>query len=329
MITENKAPGQSHRKGLTLLEIADKFRNEEKAINWLENIRWKNGIYCPFCGSFNVQSNIKHKTMTHRCRDCPKKKMFSLRTGTVMEGTKLKYRVWAIGLYLYSTNIKGVSSMSLHRELGITQKSAWFMLHRLRKASDNGLTQFKGPVEVDETYIGGKRKNMSNEKRKELANTGRGAVGKLAIVGMKDRETNQINAKVVKDTKKETLQSFVVENTETDTMVYTDEAKAYEGVDRPHKAVKHSISQYVRDQAHTNGMESFWSLLKRGYTGIYHKMSHKHLDRYVYEFGQRHNVRRWDTIEQMEYVVENMRGKRLKYRELIEDNGLDCEARCL
>ena len=327
MITKNTASGQSHRKGLTLLEIADKFSNEEKAKNWLETIRWKEGVYCPYCGSFNVQSNIKHKTMTHRCRDCPKKKMFSLRTGTIMEGTKLKYRVWAIGLYLYSTNIKGVSSMKLHRELGITQKSAWFMLHRLRKASDNGLVVFKGPVEVDETYIGGKRKNMSNEKRRELANTGRGAVGKLTVVGMKDRETNQVNVKVVKDTKKETLQNFVVENTKEDIVVYTDEAKAYEGVDRPHKAVKHSISQYVRDQAHTNGMESFWSLLKRGYTGIYHKMSHKHLDRYVYEFGQRHNVRRRDTIEQMEYVVENMRGKRLKYRELIEDNGLESGAR--
>ena len=249
MLTKNKAPGQSHRNGLTILEIADKFSNEEKAIKWLEAVRWKNGIYCPYCGSFNVQTNIKHRTMTHRCRDCPKKKMFSLRTGTVMEGTKLKYWVWAIGLYLYSTNVKGVSSMSLHRKLGITQKSAWFMLNRLRKASDNELTKFKGSVEVDEIYIGGKRKYMSNEKRKELANTGRGAVSKLAVVGMKDSET---------------IQDFVVENTATDTMVYTDEAKAYEGVDRPHKAVKHSVSQYVRDQAHTDEMESFWSLLKRG-----------------------------------------------------------------
>ena len=322
------APGQFERNGLTLLEIADMFNTEEKARKWLEDIRWKDGVYCPHCGSFNVQSNIKHKTMTHRCRDCPKKKMFSVRTGTVMEGSKIKLRVWAIGLYLYSTNIKGVSSMRLHRELGITQKSAWFMLHRLREASDNGLTVFEGPVEVDETYMGGKRKNMSNEKRKELADTGRGAVGKVAVVGMKDRETNQVNVKVVKDTKKETLQNFVVENTKEDTVVYTDEAKAYEGVDRKHEAVKHSISQYVKDQAHTNGIESFWSLLKRGYTGIYHKMSHKHLDRYVYEFGQRYNVRKWDTIHQMEYVVENMKGKRLKYKKLIEDNGLDSGARC-
>ena len=125
-----KAPGKAHRKGLTLLQVADMFRDEESAMAWIEKRRWPHDPHCPKCGSFHVQSGIKHKTMTHRCRDCPNKQMFTLRMGTVMERTKLPYRLWAIGIYLFMTNLKGVSSMKLHRELGITQKSAWFMLHR-------------------------------------------------------------------------------------------------------------------------------------------------------------------------------------------------------
>ena len=170
-----KGPGKSFREGLTLLEVADMFRDEERARRWLELQRWPHGPCCPECGSLNVQSDIKHRTMTHRCRDCPEKTFFSLRKGTIMEGSKLSYRVWAIGIYLFMTNIKGISSMRLHRELGISQKAAWFMLHRLRKAMEAGRSnQFTGPVEADETYMGGKRKNMSNAKRRELADAGVG-----------------------------------------------------------------------------------------------------------------------------------------------------------
>ena len=187
-----KGPGKAHRKGLTLLQIADMFRDEAAAVAWIAEGRWPDGPFCPKCGSLNIQSDIRHRTMTHRCRGCNTGKsrtMFTLRMGTVMEGTKLPYRVWAIGLYLFATNIKGISSMRLHRELGITQKSAWFMLHRLRKAAESGHGMFAGPVEVDETYMGGKRANMSNAKRKPLANTGRGAVGKTAVDRIKDRES--------------------------------------------------------------------------------------------------------------------------------------------
>ena len=173
-----KAPGKAHREGLTLLEIADMFHSEDEARQWIENQRWPNGPYCPQCGSFDVDPNTNHKTMTHRCRDCG---FFSLRKGTVMESSKLSYRVWAIGIYLFATNLKGISSMKLHRELGIGQKAAWFMLHRLREAGRAKCSLFSGPVEFDETYFGGRRKNMSNTKRRAALKTGRGPVGKTAV----------------------------------------------------------------------------------------------------------------------------------------------------
>ena len=317
-----KAPGKAHRNGLTLLQVADMFRDEAEAEKWIAERQWPNGPHCPDCGSFHVQSGIKHKTMTHRCRDCPDRPMFTLRKGTVMEGSKLPHRVWAIGLYLFTTNLKGVSSMKLHRELGIGQKAAWFMLHRLRTAVESGSGMFTGPVEVDETYMGGKRANMSNAKRKELAGTGRGAVGKVAVVGVKDRATKQVRSQGVTSTDKPALQGFVVEHTAPDATVYTDEASAYEGLPMTHAAIKHSVKEFVRGQVHTNGMESFWSMLKRGYIGTYHKMSPKHLNRYVTESEGRHNVREQDTVAQMGSVVEGMGGKRLRYADLIKPNGL-------
>ena len=241
----------------------------------------------------------------------------------------MPYRSWAIAIYLLTTNLKGVSSMKLHRELGITQKSAWFMLHRLRKAAESSSGMFSGPVEADETYIGGKRKNMSNAKRRELADAGvgRGPSGKTAVVGVKDRATKQVRAKVTEKLDAPALQGFVIEHTAPDATVYTDEASAYEGLPRPHESVKHSASEYVRGQIHTNGVESFWSMMKRGYIGIYHKMSPKHLHRYVNEFAGRHNDRESDTADQMGNLVRGMAGKSLTYGELIASNGLDSGAR--
>ena len=328
----HKAPGKSHRKGLTFLQVAEMFGTEESAITWLEQERWPTGPHCPKCGSLNVQAGIKHKTMTHRCRDCmtgKSKTMFSLKTGTAMEGSKLPYRVWAIAIYLFMTNIKGVSSMRLHRELGIGQKAAWFMLHRLRKSFEAETGPFAGPVEADETYIGGKRKNMSNRKRKELRGTGHGAVGKAAVVGVKDRTTGQVTARHIESTDALDVAGFVGEKTKLGAKVYTDEASVYNilGPWYDHETVKHSVSEYVRGQAHTNGIESFWSMLKRGYNGTYHKMSEKHLERYVSEFAGRHNVREQDTIEQMASVVTGMVGKRVRYRDLIADNGRESGAR--
>ena len=322
-----KAPGKAHRKGLSLMEIMRKFPDDETAEAWFIEQRWPTGVACPHCGSTNVQSGTKHKTMPYRCREKECAKRFSAKTGTVMEGSKLGLQVWMIATFLLSTNLKSVSSMKLHRDLEITQKSAWFLAHRLRRALDRDGDMFAGPVEVDETYMGGKRKNMSNAKRKELAGTGRGAVGKVAVVGIKDRETKHVRAKVVEATDKATLQGFVVEHTAPGATVYTDEASAYEGLPFPHESVKHGVSEYVRGMAHTNGAESFWSMLKRAHMGTFHKMSPKHLDRYVTEFAGRQNVRENDTIDQLGAMVQGMEGKRLTYDELIAPNGLDSGAR--
>ncbi len=314
-----KAPGKSHRKGLTLVELIDLFPDDATAEAWFARGRWPDGPYCPKCGSFNVQSDIKHKTMTHRCRDCTSgsgksKTMFSMKTGTIMEGSKLGYRVWAIAVYLVATNLKGVSSMKLHRDLGVTQKTAWHLAHRIRKALGRNEAPFPGPVEVDETYIGGKRKNMPLKKRKAMK--GRGAVGKTAVVGAKDRTINVVSAVPVRGTDKPSLQRFIADRAAPGSTVYTDEHASYEGMPFEHEAVNHSVGEYVRGQAHTNGMESFWSMLKRGYHGTFHHFSEKHTGRYVEEFAGRHNMRNRDTLDQMGEIVEGMIDKRLKYRDL-------------
>ena len=196
------------RKGISLPSLFKMFPDDDAARTWFEKQIWPEGPRCPHCGTENVQCGIKHKTMTHRCRECPNRPMFSLRKGTIMEGSNLGYQIWAIAIYQVTTNLKGVSSLKLHRDLGITQKSAWHLAHRLRKSMEGQPSLFCGPVEVDETYIGGKRKNMPLWKQKQL--TGRGAAGKTAVVGAEDRETNQVFAKTVRNTNKPTLQRFVI-----------------------------------------------------------------------------------------------------------------------
>ena len=231
-----------------------------------------------------------------------------------MEGSNLGYQVWAIAIYQITTNLKGVSSMKLHRDLNISQKSAWHLAHRLRKSFESDGQNFTGTIEVDESYVGGLEKNKHYDKK---LNSGRGAVGKAVVVGMKDRKSNQVTAKVVEDTKRKTLHGFINDNVEKGISVYTDDFKSYRQLHGyKHGYVRHSVGEYVDGEIHINGMESFWSMLKRAHKGTFHKMSKKHLDRYVTEFSGRHNVRSLDTTDQMSSLACGMVGKQLKYEDL-------------
>ena len=322
----SNAPGKSHREGLTIIQLMDMFPTEESATIWFESTIWPNGRHCPKCGSVETKEVPNAKPMPYYCKGC--RSYFSVRTNTPMARANVPLRKWAIAIYIVLTSLKSVSSMKLHRDLGVSQPTAWFMLHRIREAwGDDGDEPFDGPVEVDETYMGGKRKNMSNAKRRELKDTGRGPVGKTAVVGIKDRATNEARAEVVTATDAETLQEFVEENTEEDATVFTDEAKAHSGLERDHETVKHSVSEYVRGLAHTNGMESLWSMLKRAHGGTFHKMSPKHLHRYVSEFAGKHNIRESNTLVQMRDTVVRLVGRNLFYRDLIADNGLSSAGR--
>ena len=313
-----KAPGKSYRKGLSMVDLMKMFPDNETAEAWFVDQRWPNGLACPRCGSMNVKTDAKHKTMPFRCREkeCGYKR-FSVRTGTVMQDSNLDYQTWALACYLFATNLKSVSSMKLHPDLKITQKSAWHLAHRLRKSFEtSNAPKFQGPIEADETHIGGKRKNMPKSKREMLK--GRGAVGKATVIGTKDRRTNKVIAKSVSSTDAPVLHGFIRDRAVPGATIYTDEAKAYRGMSGfSHEAINHSVGEYVRGMAHTNGIESFWSMLKRGYQGTFHHFSEKHLDRYVGEFAGRHNIRPLDTIDMMGHMVRKMDGKRLIYSDLI------------
>ena len=312
MAMRQKGPGKAHRKGLSLVRAVKKFSDETKAEAWFVERRWPDWIVCPYCDGENVSPRkSKRVTPVYRCNPC--KRDFTVKTGTIMHDSKLKLSTWAIAFYLMSTNLKGVSSMKLHRDLEITQKSAWHLAHRIRETWNDGITQFAGPVEVDETYVGGKESNKHAHKK---LNAGRGTVGKVAVVGAKDRQTNRVSAAPVTGTDRPTLSRFIAKRTALGTTVYTDEHSGYLGIPN-REAVRHSVKEFVRGQVHTNGIESFWSMLKRGYVGTYHKMSVKHLDRYVNEFAGRHNQRPMDTIDQMSAMVRGMDGKRLRYEDLI------------
>ena len=310
-----RAPGKHWRKGLTLVELIRKFPDDKTAEAWIASIRWPDGPRCAHCDHDNIQHPTAHKTMPYRCRRNGCRKFFSVKVGTVMQDSKLGYQEWAIAVYLFNTSLKGVSSMKLHRDLGISQKSAWHLAHRIRQCWDdlNG-EPFEGPVEADETYVGGLAKNMHARVRRERIH-GRGGVDKTAVAGIKDRATGKVTAKVVAATDGPTLRGFVTEHSAHTAMVYTDDHKAYSGLPR-HQAVQHSVAEYVNGQAHVNGVESSWAGLKRGYHGTHHHMSAKHLDRYVAEFCGRHNRRPLDTEDMMAANVRGMVGKRLTYTTL-------------
>ena len=324
MMRQNLKP---KRQKISLIRIMEMFPDERSAERWFEQTLWLEDRYCGRCGSDNTHKTPNRKPMPYRCRDC--RKYFSVRTGTPIAKTNLPLRKWALAIYLELTSLKSIASTKLASDIEVSQPAAWFMLHRIREAwnrNDGGGNgrPFTGPVEVDESYFGGKRRNMSKSKQAKL--TGRGPIGKVAVAGIKDRATNKVQARVVPNTKSETIIQFIMEHANPDTKIYTDDALIYHVLPN-HESVKHSVGEYVRGQAHTNGVESFWSMLKRAHTGVFHKISPKHLDRYVQEFAGKHNLRRLGTLTQMRRVVRLMAGKTLPYDVLIAENGLSSGAR--
>lgn len=252
--------------------------------------------------------------MPYRCRDC--RKHFSARTGTVLAESKLPLHKWLMAIYMMTTARKGIPSTQMARELGITQKSAWFLAQRIRETWEGSPHEPLGgkPIEVDEVYIGGKESNKHTSKK---LHQGRGTVGKQAVIGMLERG-GRVIAKPVPANDGPTLLPIIYENIKKGETIYTDSHSGYlHLIGYNHEVVRHSIGEYVREQAHTNGIESFWALLRRGYYGIYHYMSVKHLHRYINEFSFRHNTAKAGTLEFLRLTIVNSINKRLTYKELL------------
>jgi len=297
----------------TLTEFTDYFADEETCVKHFAVIRFANGEYCPHCGHTEIYTFRDGKR--YRCAKC--KQDFTIRTGTVFGESKLPLRKWFMAIYLLLTCNKGISSVQLAKQVGVTQKTGWFIDHRIRSAMKQNKGQLFGRIEADETYIGGAARNMHKDKKK---NIGTGGKGKTPIIGIVQRG-GDVKATVAENLKNDTLTSNIADKVKSGSFVYTDEHRGYNGLHRMgylHGRVRHSRLEFVVGDAHTNTIESFWALFKRGYHGIYHWMSKKHMQKYVDEFTYRFNRRAGEAQNIFAETVMNVANSaQLPYKKLI------------
>ena len=301
---------------ISTFQLFEMIPDQETARTYLEARLWPEGPKCPVCGM--GERITARKDGFYRCNQC--KEDFTVRTGTIFERSHVPLHKWVYAMYLLVTARKGISSMQLAKEIGITQKSAWFVLHRLREACGKDLTKLQGLVEIDETYVGGIEANKHEHKKLKAA---RGTVGKTPVLGMRERgKGGRTKAIKLTNTDAQTIQDLIVQHVEVGSTLHTDEAGVYAdmgGLFFNHDTVNHSQKEYSREGVTTNSIESVFAVLKRGLIGVYHHASPKHIGRYVDEFSFRlndGNVAR-HTLERLDSFVTAVAGKRLTYKALI------------
>lgn len=306
----------------TLQEAIQYFADYENCRRFMISIRWEDGnVRCPYCGSMKV--SYLEKARVYRCYGDHAKQKFSLKVGTVMEDSAIGLDKWFPAMWMLANCKNGVSSYEIHRALGITQKSAWFLLQRIRLAMKNQsilkLGFDGGPVEMDETFIGGKVSNMHKSKRAKLGGKRRGVTGKAIVVGMLERN-GRVKAEIVVERTQAALRLVANKHVHSDAKLVTDEWGGYDGINFERAVVNHAI-EYVNGQIHTNGIENFWSLLKRSLGGTYISVEPFHLERYIDEQSYRFNNRATkdnpvNDLDRFAGVVAQLTGKRLTYSEL-------------
>jgi transposase-like protein len=307
----------------TLTEAIRYFSNFENCRDFMVSRRWPNGVTCPTCGSDAVYYDAGRKGW--ECKTRHPKRKFTLKTGTIFEDSPLGLDKWLPAVWMIANMKNGVSSHELARSLGVTQKTAWFMLHRIRLAmqDEHGGGKLGGDVEVDETYIGGRARNMHADRKRRLAMRGKstGFTGKVAVMGLLDRHgkngQSRVRATVIANNKRSVLQPLIREHVEAGANVYTDALMSYDGLSRDyvHNVIDHAET-YVDGQVHTNGCENFWSLLKRGIRGTYVNVEPFHLFRYLDEQMFRFNERKLSDAERFALVLGGIIGKRVMYQDL-------------